>query len=129
MTMNYAAALIERGLAGAMIARRLAALRSMCKISRKIGRTNWSLDVEGPRVEARRDMEARTCSTSGCWSRRDRSATIGPGEIDQFSRVYSISGCDVPSYATSLERTSRPAPMDARRDLDSRERPDRESSP
>jgi site-specific recombinase XerC len=56
MTMNYAAALIERGLAGATIARQLAALRSMCKVSRKIGRTNWSLDVEGPRVEARRDM-------------------------------------------------------------------------
>ena len=54
MTMNYAAALIERGLAGATIARRLAALRSMCKVSRKIGRTNWSLDVEGPRVEAPR---------------------------------------------------------------------------
>lgn len=28
----------------------------MCKVSRKIGRTNWSLDVEGPRVEARSDM-------------------------------------------------------------------------
>jgi len=56
MTMNYVAALVERGLAGATIARRLAALRSMCKISRKIGRTNWSLDVEGPKVEARRDM-------------------------------------------------------------------------
>ena len=40
MPMNYAAALIERGLAGATIARRLAALRSMCKVSRKIGRTN-----------------------------------------------------------------------------------------
>ena len=53
MTMNYAAALIERGWPGATIARRLAALRSMCKVSRKIGRTNWSLDVEGPRVEAR----------------------------------------------------------------------------
>jgi integrase/recombinase XerC len=56
MVMNYQAALVERGLAGATIARRLAALRSMCKISRKIGRTNWSLDVEGLRVEARRDM-------------------------------------------------------------------------
>ncbi len=40
MTMNYAAALVERGLAGATIARRLASLRSMCKVSRKIGRTN-----------------------------------------------------------------------------------------
>ncbi len=56
MVMNYVAALVERGLAGATIARRLAALRSMVKIARKIGRTNSSLDVEGPSVEARRDM-------------------------------------------------------------------------
>ena len=35
----------------------------------------------------------------------------GPGEIERFSRVYSISGCDVPSYATSIERTSRPEPI------------------
>jgi hypothetical protein len=56
MVMNYVAALVERGLAGATIARRLVALRSMVKIARKIGRTNWSVDVEGPRVEACRDM-------------------------------------------------------------------------
>ena len=111
MTMNYAAALVERGLAGATIARRLAALRSMCKVSRKIGRTNWSLDVEGPRVEARRDMrgpdllDVRLLCAHRDWSRRP---IPGPGEIEQFSRVYSISGCDVPSYATSIGRTSRP---------------------
>ncbi len=81
MTMNYAAALIERGLAGATIARRLAALRSMCKVSRKIGRTNWSLDVEGPRVEARRDMrgpdllERPVALARRDWSRR---RTPGP---------------------------------------------------
>jgi integrase/recombinase XerC len=56
MVMNYVAALVERGYSGATIARRLAALRSMVKIARKIGRTNWSLDVDGPRVEPRRDM-------------------------------------------------------------------------
>jgi integrase/recombinase XerC len=56
MVMNYQAALVERGLAGATIARRLAALRSMVKVARKIGRVNWSLDVEGPRIESRRDM-------------------------------------------------------------------------
>ena len=41
MVMNYVAALVDRGLASATIARRLAALRSMVKIARKIGRTNW----------------------------------------------------------------------------------------
>ncbi len=56
MVMNYVAALVERAFAGATIARRLAALRSMVKIARKIGRMNWSLDVEGPRVEDRRNM-------------------------------------------------------------------------
>src|SRR5207247_8644242 len=30
--------------------------RSICKVSRLIGRTDWSRDVEGPRVEPRRDM-------------------------------------------------------------------------
>ena len=73
MTMNYAAALIERGLAGATVARRLAALRSMCKVSRKIGRTNWSLDVEGPWVEARRDMRGPDLLDVRLLWRSDRS--------------------------------------------------------
>jgi integrase/recombinase XerC len=48
--------LVERGLASATIARRLAALRSMVKVARLIGRVSWSLDVEVPRIEPRRDM-------------------------------------------------------------------------
>ena len=116
MTMNYAAALIERGLAGATIARRLAALRSMCKVSRKIGRTNWSLDVEGPRVEAHRDMRGPDLLDVRllCAPRLELATIPGPGEIERFSRVYSISGCDAPSYATSIERTSRPEARDGR---------------
>jgi integrase/recombinase XerC len=56
IALAYRAALIDRRLAPATVARRLAALRSMVKVARLIGRTNWTLDVEGPRVEPRRDM-------------------------------------------------------------------------
>ena len=48
------------------------------------------------------------------WAPRSELAPIpGPGEIEKFSPVYSISGCDAPSYAISIDRTSRPAPMGA----------------
>ena len=89
MTMNYAAALIERGLAGATIARRLAALRSMCKVSRKIGRTNWSLDVEGPRVEARRDMRGPDLLDVRLLWR----AAIGAGDEPLARRDRAILAC------------------------------------
>ncbi len=89
MTMNYAAALIERGLAGATIARRLAALRSMCKVSRKIGRTNWSLDVEGPRVEARRDMRGPDLLDVRLLWR----AAIGAGDEPRARRDRAILAC------------------------------------
>jgi integrase/recombinase XerC len=56
IALAFRAALVERGLASATVTRRLAALRSMVKVARLIGRVNWSLDVEGPRVEPRRDM-------------------------------------------------------------------------
>ena len=89
MTMNYAAALVERGLAGATIARRLAALRSMCKVSRKIGRTNWSLDVEGPRVEARRDMRGPDLLDVRLLWR----AAIGAGTDSRARRDRAILAC------------------------------------
>lgn len=89
MTMNYAAALVERGLAGATIARRLAALRSMCKVSRKIGRTNWSLDVEGPRVEARRDMRGPDLLDVRLLWR----AAIGAGDDSRARRNRAILAC------------------------------------
>jgi integrase/recombinase XerC len=56
IALAYRASLTDRGLASATIARRLAALRSMVRVARLIGRVSWSLDVEGPRVEPRRDM-------------------------------------------------------------------------
>lgn len=76
VALGYKVALIERKLAAATIARRLAALRSMVKLARTLGRVAWTLEVEGPKSEAYRDTrgpgldgwrdllaEARTHST------------------------------------------------------------------
>jgi len=55
LALGYRAHLSERRLAPATVARRLAALRSLVKLARMLGRVSWSLDVEGPRTEAYRD--------------------------------------------------------------------------
>jgi integrase/recombinase XerC len=89
MVMNYVAALVERGLAGATIARRLAALRSMVRIARKIGRVNWSLDVEGPRVEARRDMRGPDLLDVRLLWR----AAVGAGDDSRARRNRAILAC------------------------------------
>ena len=89
LILNYVNAMKERGLAGATIARRLAALRSMCKVSRKIGRTNWSLDVEGPRVEARRDMRGPDLLDVRLLWR----AAIGAGTDPRARRDRAILAC------------------------------------
>jgi integrase/recombinase XerC len=52
---NRPAADDER-LSSSTISRRIAALRSMIKIGRRIGMINWTLDVEVPKAEARRDV-------------------------------------------------------------------------
>ena len=45
----------DRKLATATIARRIASLRSMVKLARQIGRVEWTLDVESPKVTKYRD--------------------------------------------------------------------------
>jgi integrase/recombinase XerC len=55
VAMGYKAHLVDRKLSPATIARRLAALRSMVKLARTLGRVAWSLEVESPRVETYRD--------------------------------------------------------------------------
>lgn len=55
LALAYKADLMGRELAAATIARRLAALRSMVKLARQIGRVTWTLEVEGPRSEPYRD--------------------------------------------------------------------------
>jgi integrase/recombinase XerC len=84
LALAWRSSMTEAGLASATIARRLAALRSMVKVARLIGRVNRSLEVEGPRAEPRRDMRRpdltdvrlvwRAASTGdGASQRRDRA--------------------------------------------------------
>ncbi len=55
LALAYRANIVDRGLASATVRRRLAALRSMAKLARQLGRIEWSLDVESPRVARLRD--------------------------------------------------------------------------
>ena len=53
--LAYRNDLLARELAPATVSRRLAALRSMVKLARTVGRVAWSLDVEAPKAEKYRD--------------------------------------------------------------------------
>ncbi len=53
--LDYRAHLTGRDLAPATIARRLAALRSVVKLARTLGRVAWAIDIPSPRAEAYRD--------------------------------------------------------------------------
>jgi integrase/recombinase XerC len=44
-----------RKLAPATVARRIAALRSVVKLARTLGRITWAIDIPSPRAEAYRD--------------------------------------------------------------------------
>jgi integrase/recombinase XerC len=55
LALSYRAHLVGRKLAPATIARRLAALRSIVKLARTLGRVAWSLEVTAPKVESYRD--------------------------------------------------------------------------
>lgn len=55
IALSYRNHMTERELAPATIARRLAALRSVVKLAKTLGRVNWTLEVASPRTEAYRD--------------------------------------------------------------------------
>ena len=55
LALGYKAHLIERGLAPATVARRLAALRSVVKLARTLGRVTWTIDIGSPKTETYRD--------------------------------------------------------------------------
>jgi integrase/recombinase XerC len=55
IVLGYRAAMAEQELATATIARRVAAVRSMVKTARLIGRITWTIDVEAPRIQPYRD--------------------------------------------------------------------------
>jgi integrase/recombinase XerC len=88
IALRYKADLTNRGLAAATIARRLAALRSMIKVARTIGRVSWSLDVDGPKAQPYRD-------------------TRGPG-LDGWRRIMAES------RQRAAADTDRPNPASAR---------------
>lgn len=67
MVLEYRGALKESGLSANTVNVRLYALRSLVKVARLVGMVNWSLDVEGLRVEKYRD-------TRGCGLEAARSA-------------------------------------------------------
>lgn len=54
--LGYRNDLLARELAPATVARRLAALRSVVKLARTLGRVAWSLDVEAPKSAKYRDV-------------------------------------------------------------------------
>ena len=78
--LEYRTALQARGLAPSTIARRLAALRSMVRMARTLGRIVWTLDVRSPKIESYRDTAGpgrdgwrafraaaeRRCDSKGC---------------------------------------------------------------
>lgn len=55
LTLGYRAHLTDRRLAPATVARRVAALRSVVKLARTLGRITWAVDIPSPRAEAYRD--------------------------------------------------------------------------
>jgi integrase/recombinase XerC len=55
VALAYRTALTGRGLSPATVARRLAALRSVVKLAKMLGRVDWTLSVEAPKVETYRD--------------------------------------------------------------------------
>lgn len=77
LALGYRAHLTRRGLAPATIARRLAALRSMVRLARTLGRIDWSLEIQSPKSEPYRD-------------------TAGPGD-EGWRAVLSLAKADASS--------------------------------
>ena len=76
LALGYRVHLTERGLSPNTINRRLAALRSLVKLARTLGRVAWSLDVQSAKAQAYRD-------------------TRGPG-LDGFRALLNASGGQTP---------------------------------
>jgi integrase/recombinase XerC len=72
LALAYKAEMMDvRKLSSATVARRLAALRSLVKLARQLGRVTWSIDIESPRVTPYRDT--RGPGLAG-WQRIDAKA-------------------------------------------------------
>lgn len=55
VALRYRTALLDSGLSSATVSRRLAALKSIVKLARTLGRVAWSIEVAKPRPEPRQD--------------------------------------------------------------------------
>jgi integrase/recombinase XerC len=55
MALGWRGHMVGRGLSSATIARKLAALKSIVKLARTVGRVAWSLEAKPPKVERHRD--------------------------------------------------------------------------
>jgi integrase/recombinase XerC len=85
LVLRWSTWMLDHDLSSATINRRLAALRSVTKLARMLGRIAWAIEVEGPKHEPRRDVKGpgaagmkRTAKTlkklgSGRQARRDRA--------------------------------------------------------
>jgi integrase/recombinase XerC len=62
IALAYRTHLIERGLASATIARRLAAIKSIVRLAQTLGVTSWELQVEAVRVQGYRDTRGAGAS-------------------------------------------------------------------
>ena len=60
LVLCYRTKLLEANLAAATIARRLAAIRSITKLARTLGRINWTIEIQSPTPEPRRDVRGPT---------------------------------------------------------------------
>lgn len=74
LAIGYRAHLLGRKLSAATVARRLAALRSIVKLARTVGRIEWALEVAAPRGDSYRD-------------------TAGPGD-DGWRAVLDLAKAD-----------------------------------
>ena len=117
IVLAYRAHMVETGLSSSTINRRLAALRSMVKVGRTIGKITWSLDVENIRSEVRRDMQGPGLADLQLMTRA--AASMGDRkpahETGQSWPCSSTLACGAPSYAALTWPMSRQARTDCRR--------------
>jgi integrase/recombinase XerC len=115
VALLYRAAMVDDGLSSATINRRLAALRSMVKVARMIGKVTWTLDVENIKSEKRRDMRgpdladvrlmfrAAADMGDGKRARRDRAILAMSYDLDlRRNEVCMLDLADVETNANGL---------------------------
>ena len=86
LVLAYRAYMTRLDLSSATIARRLAAIRSMVKVARLIGRVTWSIDVEGHKIEPRMDRRGPSrAAIQQLWA-----AALAAGEAPRARRDRAI---------------------------------------